>query len=110
MIYPANYPITIEQRADFSRSFAVLDDDGEAVDLTGFTLTAKLWTERRRLLTAFTLTWTDQAAGEFTLSLTDAETTLLSGAGVWDLLVEDPDGLKDYYLRGNVLIEPGFTS
>lgn len=109
MIYPAVYNMTIEQRADFYRSFTLSQADGTELDLTGYALNASLWTERRRKLTDFTLTWIDQAAGQFALSLTDAQTTLLSGSAVWDLLVEDPDGLKDYWLRGDVLIEQGFT-
>jgi len=109
MIYPANYPMTIEQRADFSRTFALEDDAGEPVDLTGFALSASLWTERRRAILDFTFAWVDQAEGTFTLSLTDTQTTGLSGSAVWDLLVVDPDGNRDYYLRGDVLVEQGFT-
>lgn len=110
MIYPASYPMTIEQRASFDRTFTMYDAEGDALDLTDFTLTAKLWTERRRELAEFTLTWVDQTIGQFTLTLTPEETTPLSGAGVWDLLVEDPDGNKDYWIRGAVLIEPGYTT
>ncbi len=109
MIYPAVYSMTIEQRADFDRSFSLFDEDGVALDLTGYTVVASLWTERRRKLLDFTLTWVDQALGQFTLTLTDTQTSGLSGAAVWDLLVTDPDGAKDYYLRGDVLIEQGFT-
>lgn len=109
MIYPANYPMTIEQRARFDRTFTLKDAAGVALNLTGYTLVASLWTERRRKLLDFTLTWVDQAHGQFTLSLTAAQTTGLSGAAVWDLLVEDPSTNKDYWLRGDVLIEQGFT-
>lgn len=110
MIYPANYPMTIEQRASFDRTFTMYDSLGDALDLTGFTLLAKLWTDRRRLLAEFTLTWVDQTIGQFSLTLTPEQTTPLSGSGVWDLLVEDPDGNLDYWIRGEVQVEPGYTT
>lgn len=109
MIYPARYDMTIEQRATFQREFALTDVDGAPMDFTGYTLSAALWTASRRHIIDLTLSWIDQTEGSFTLSLTDEQTTTLSGAAMWDLLVENPDDTKDYYLRGEVLIEKGFT-
>jgi len=109
VIYPARYPMTIEQRADFDRSFSLKDGTGAPINFTGYTVSAALWTERRTKLLDFTLTWINQALGQFKLTLTDTQTTGLSGAAIWDLLVIDPSGLKDYYIRGDVTIEPGFT-
>jgi hypothetical protein len=109
LIYPAVYNFTIEQRAGFDRSFAISDEDGEPLDFTGYTIRASLWTPRRVKLLDFTLTWVSHTLGEFTLTLTPEETAALSGTAVWDLLVIDPDEAEDYYLRGEVLIEPGFT-
>lgn len=109
MIYPAAYNITIEQRASFDRTFQFKDRDGEALDLTGYTVRAAIWTAKRRKLIDFTLTWIDQAEAHFTLSLTDEQTTTLSGSAVWDLWTEDEDDIVNYYLRGQVLIEPGYT-
>lgn len=109
MIYPEREDFTIEQRASFLRSFAIKDAAGAALNLTGSTLVASLWTERRQHLLDFTFAWTTQSQGKFTLALTAAQTTTLSGAAVWDVLGTDGSGKKSYYLRGQVLIEPGFT-
>lgn len=110
MIYPAPYDITIEQRARFDRTFALKDDAGVALDLTGYSFEAAVWTEARRKLCDFTFTWVDQSLGQFTLTLTPAITTPLRGEALWDLLGTDPSGNLDYWLRGAVHIEPGFTA
>lgn len=109
MIYPAVYDMTIEQRARFERGFRLLDKNSAPMDLTGYTLVASLWTETRKKLLDFTFTWLDQIGGSFALTLTPAQTTGLQGAAMWDLLVTDADGNKDYFMRGRVLIEQGFT-
>lgn len=109
MIYPAVYNLTIEQRASFARTFALLDSAGTPINLTGFTPSASVYTETGILLIAFTFTWVNQALGQFTLTLTASQTSLLSGSGFWDLKVINPDSTVDYYLRGEVYVERGYT-
>lgn len=109
MIYPASYNMTIEQRADFDRSFRLRDKQGLVLDLTSYTFSAAIWTTNHIKVLDFTFTWLNQTGGEFTLSLTDTQTSILKGSYTWDLLSVNPAGIKDYLLRGTVIIEPGFT-
>lgn len=109
MIYPGRFDFTIEQRADFDRSFRLLDATGDTLDFTGYTLSAALWTPRRVKVVDFGFAWIDQAAAEFTLTLSPSVTTALSGAYIWDLLSVTPEGVRDYLLRGDAIAEPGYT-
>ena len=74
-----------------------ITDNGAAVDLTGATVTAQLRprTESEDF-TAFTVTVTDAAAGEVTLSMAAAVTALLRpGRYVYDVEV-DGAGVQTY--------------
>lgn len=110
MIYPARYSMTIEQRARFERSFAITMADGTPVDFSGCTVCCELHSPSGRFILEFGFEWVDQLAGQFSISLTPTQTTPLSGAGVWDLFMVDSNGYKDYWLRGPVVIEPGFSN
>jgi hypothetical protein len=110
VIYPGYLPLTIEARAAFDRNFKLkAADDATPIDLTSYSLSAAVWTAKGRKLLDFTFAWIDQALGEFSLSLTQAQTATLSGEGLWDLRSENPDGTVDYLLRGPITIEQGYT-
>ena len=102
---PAQLNLTIYQRATFRQSF---DFD---IDLTGHTVYAQVWDSGRRTQYAgLTVEWTNQAAGQFDLVLPYADTTLLKKDAVWDLLIEQPDGERNYWLEGSVTIDLGYTA
>lgn len=110
MIAPATYDITIPQRATFSQTFTLKDGDGVALNLAGHTVTAQLWTAGRGTkLADFTVAWVNQGAGQFRLTLAATVTRTLTADGYWDLLVANPDGSKDYWLRGAARLDPGYT-
>lgn len=107
---PAKLDITIEQNATFSRVFRLSGPDGTPIDMTDHEVAAEIWAEgKTKLLATFAVAWGNRAEGEFTLSLPYSVTSELGVGGWWDLLVTNPDGTRDYWLRGRVTLAPGFT-
>jgi hypothetical protein len=110
MITPAAYDITIQQNATFSQAFQLKDGSGAALNMTGYSVAAQLWTANKsNKLADFVHTWTAQATGQFKLSLSASVTAMAGAGGYWDMLVTNPDGTKDYWLRGAVVLDMGFT-
>lgn len=73
------YDLTIEQGATFSRQVTWQNQDGSAVNLTGYSIAGKLRrrTSDKQPIVAFTCTVTDAANGIFTFSLTATQTASL---------------------------------
>lgn len=110
MIYPAYYELVIPNQATFKQSFQLKDDSGNALNLTGYTLRAAMWTEDKKVkLADFDFAWVDRTIGKFTLSLNEAKTATMDRNGMWDLLVINPDTTEDYWLRGPAVIAKGYT-
>lgn len=85
------YALTIEQGATFTLAMFYQDDAGAAVDLTGYTarmqlrktdhaghIELELTTENGRIVI-------DGARGQIMLNIAAADTTSLTGSGVYDL-------------------------
>ncbi|MGI9142875.1 MAG: DUF7264 domain-containing protein [Fluviibacter sp.] len=110
MITPGTYDIVIPQNATFSRTFQLKDGDGLPLNMTGYTVAAQVWTAGKAAkLADFTVAWVNRTAGSFTLSISAATTEAMGSPGYWDLLVTNPDGTKDYWLRGAATLETGYT-
>lgn len=110
MIYPAYYEIVIPNQATFSQDFQLKDSAGAALNLTGHTIRASIWTEDKRILLAdFTVTWINQVLGKFNLYLSEDKTTSMTKNGMWDLLVIYPDLTESYWLRGPAVVAKGYT-
>lgn len=110
MIYPAYYKVVIPNQATFSQDFQFKDSLGVPINLTGYTIRADMWTEdKRHLLADFVFTWINQSIGRFNISLSETTTATMTRNGMWDLLVTNPDGTEDYWLRGPAIIAKGFT-
>ena len=110
MIYPAYYEVVIPNQATFSQDFQLKNSAGVALDLTGHTIRASIWTEDKRILLAdFTVTWINQVLGKFNLYLSENKTTAMTKNGMWDLLVIYPDLTESYWLRGPAVVAKGYT-
>jgi hypothetical protein len=110
MIQPGTYDITIQQGATFNQSFQFKNANDTPFNLTGYALTAEVWEEGKRSKYAdFTVSWIDQAEGEFQISLTATQTHTIPQTGYYDILVTNPDGSSDYWLRGQAILETGYT-
>lgn len=110
MIQPGSYDITIQQGATFNQSFQFKDANGDPLNMTGYTITAEVWEEGKRSKFAdFTVSWITQNQGEFQISLTAAQTHTIPETGYYDILVTNPDASSDYWLRGQAILETGYT-
>lgn len=73
------YDLTIEQGATFSRQVTWQNEDGSAVNLTGYSIAGKIRkkTSDNQPIISFTCTITNASSGIFTFSLTATETNSL---------------------------------
>lgn len=102
--------ITIDQGTSFATTIDVTDEDGNIVNLTGFTGAAQM---RKHYTsgTAFTFTVDITAAtGEVTLSLTANTTSNIApGRYVYDCELTDASGTVSRLVEGIVTVTPGVT-
>jgi len=110
MIQPGLYNIVIQQGATFNQSFQFKDANSDPLDMTGYTITAEVWeTGKRSKFADFTVSWIDQSAGEFQIGLSAEVTATIPETGYYDILVTNPDSSSDYWLRGQAIVETGYT-
>ena len=111
-IAPGTYNITILRRSDHVENIRLTDNNGTAINLTGFTVAAQVWEESRTTKYAdFSVTYTDRSAGSVSISLTDTQTaTFTPDILKYDVLLIDGAGSKQYYLEGTIFVSEGYTS
>lgn len=110
MIYPAYYEVVIPNQATFQQTFQFKDSSGVPINLTNYIIRAAMWTDDKRVkLADFEFTWENRSIGKFTLSIDQAKTSTMIRNGMWDLLVINPDGTEDYWMRGPAIMAKGFT-
>lgn len=103
--------LNIEQYATFSTTVNVEDSQGTAVNLSGYTAASQL---RKSYYSTsannFVATVTGIANGEITLSMTAANTALLTpGRYLYDLVITAPTGVKTRVVEGIVNVLAGVT-
>ena len=92
-IAPGTYNMTVQRRSDHNIQLVFKDSNNAAIDLTGYTVEAQVWEETRTTKYAdFGVTYTNRATGTIDLALTDT------------------NGLKEYYLEGNIFMSEGYTA
>ena len=110
-VQPGTYNITLQRRADYSVLLQFKDSNDAVINLTGYTAYAQAWNEARTKQSAdFTVTYTDRANGQITLSLTDTQTTSFPDTLRYDVLLEDSGGKREYYLEGVITVSQGYTT
>lgn len=103
---PGRYDITIYQRATFTLDVTL------PLNLTGHQVLAQIWDDRRRRkYVDFSVSILSTAAQSSTIRLTIASNTtrLITKQGEWDLMVIYPNNTKQYWLEGDVKVDPGYT-
>ena len=103
--------IFIDQGATFTTTVTVTDSNGDAVNLSGYSVAAQI---RKTFLsstaTAFTATISNASSGEITISLTPTQTTALeAGRFVYDVLITASGGTKTRVVEGQVTVNPSVT-
>ena len=86
------------------------DSNDAVIDLTGWTVTSQAWNQARTTKYAdFTVTYTDRSAGSVKIALSDTDTVDFPDELYYDVLLENPSGLKEYYLEGIIYVAQGYT-
>jgi hypothetical protein len=110
-VSPGTYNIRLQRRADYSVALQFNDSTGAAINLTGWTAYAQAWNRDRTTKYAdFAITYTSRASGQITISLTDSQTTTFPDECYYDVLLENPSTIREYYLEGTIYVSEGYTA
>ena len=111
-IQPGTYNMTVQRRADFSLQLQFKDSSDAVINLTGFTVYAQCWDEGRNIKYCdFAVTYTNRVNGIVDISLTDVDrATFETNTLYYDVLLEDSNGLREYYLEGVITMSEGYSS
>lgn len=110
-VAPGTYNISLQRRADYSLGLQFKDGTGSPINLTGWTAYAQAWNEERTTKYAdFAIAYTNRSLGQISISLTDTQTTSFPGECFYDVMLEDPSGLREYYLEGIIYVSEGYTA
>ena len=111
-ISPGTYNMTVQRRSDHSIQLVFKDSNDNPINLTGYTVIAQCWDEGRNIKYAdFSITYTSRALGKVDISLTDTQTaTFETNTLYYDVMLEDTNGLREYYLEGVITMSEGYSS
>lgn len=111
-VQPGQFNITdLQRRADYDIQLQFKGADGNPVDLTGWTVYAQVWNQERSTKYAdWAVTYTNRSIGSVSLALTDTQTETLPNECYWDVLLENPAGLRNYWLEGIIYVSEGYTA
>lgn len=103
--------LSIEQGTTFSTTINVNENDGSPKDLSSYSARSQM---RKSYYASssknFTMTKTDAAGGEITMSMSAANTANLTpGRWVYDVEIEDLGGVVTRIFEGIVVVMPGVT-
>ena len=106
----ATYNITVNKNADFTRAFQVKENN-VILDITNHTFSGRLKeTFNATTHVDFSTALTDPTQGTFTVTLTDAQTSVMDpGTWVYDIMMTDSAGTKTRLLNGNAFVKQGVT-
>lgn len=110
-VYPGTFNIRLQRRADYNLALQFKDSTGTPINITGWTAYAQAWNRDRTTKYAdFAITYTDRPSGQIAIALTDTQTTSFPNECYYDVLLENPSGLREYYLEGTVYVSEGYTA
>ena len=103
--------LTLEQGASYSTTVTVNGSNGSPTNLTNYTAAAQLRKSYySSTATDFTVSISNAAAGEISMTLTAANTANLTpGRYVYDLLITSPASVKTRVVEGIATILPSVT-
>ena len=109
-VIPASYNIRPQKQADFPLDVTFKDIAGAAINLTGWTVLAQVWTtDRSSKIGDFTVTVISAVNGQVNLKLPYTVTVNLPTEARYDVMLVSPTGLREYYLEGIVRPSEGYT-
>tara|TARA_Y100000361_G_scaffold52844_1_gene46217 strand:+ start:186 stop:521 length:336 start_codon:yes stop_codon:yes gene_type:complete len=103
--------LTVDQGTDFTMSVDVTDTDGDALNLTGFTVAGQV---RRSYFSTtavnFTCAVSNATSGIITVSLSGTQSDAMkAGRYVYDVEITNSGGTKTRVLEGQLEIMPAVT-
>ncbi len=103
--------LTLEQGANFNTVLDLKDSAGGILNLAGYTVAAQMRKSYySTTATNFTITVTDAAAGQITMSMNSANTANVTpGRYVYDVLITSGASVKTRIIEGIVTILPSVT-
>lgn len=111
MIQPGVYNISLQRRADYSVLLDFKDSNKAPIDLTGWSVAAQVWDQARATKFAdFTVDYINRPQGRVRLRLGYAATSTFPNETVYDVLLINASGEREYYLEGTILASEGYTS
>ena len=99
MVDPGVLDITNNQGSTFTLNLKYKDSAGNGVNMTGFSVAAKIVDRTSTTTLATFAHLMDQATGKFQLKLTSATTTEIAQEGPYDVLVTEPSGDKFFLFK-----------
>jgi hypothetical protein len=110
-VQPGQHNITVQRRADYDLQLQFKDSNGAGIDLTSWIAYAQVWDEGRTTKYAdFAVTYVNRATGQILIALTDTQTAGFPNEAFYDVLLENPSGIRNYYLEGIVYVSEGYTA
>jgi hypothetical protein len=103
--------ITVEQGANFSTKINVNDGAGAGQNLTSYSVAAQMRKSHYSTTAVdFTVSITESANGEITMTMTSANTSNLTpGRYVYDLVMTSPTNIKTRVVEGIATVLPSVT-
>lgn len=111
-VQPGTYNIPdMQRRADYDLQLQFKDANGNPVDLTNWTVYAQVWNKERTTKYAdWAVAYTNRSIGSVSLAVTDTQTETFPDECYWDVLLENPSGLRNYWLEGVIYVSEGYTA
>jgi hypothetical protein len=111
-VHPATYDDTIRTQAVYDMTLQFQDSNDDNINLTGWTVSAQIWNLTKTTQYAtFTVDNTNAATGIIVLSLTTVQTSALPiGSTYYDVLLTNLSGRKEYYLKGTLYVQQGYST
>jgi len=110
-VQPGQHNISVQRRADYDLQLQFKDSAGAGINLTGWTAYAQVWNVGRTTKYAdFAVTYVNRATGTISIALTDTQTAAFPDEAYYDVLLENPSTLREYYLEGIVYVSEGYTA
>lgn len=111
-VHPATFNDTIRTQGVYDINLDFEDSTGLRIDLTGWTIASEIWNAGKTVKYAtFSVDNTNASTGTIVLSLTAIQTSGLPiGEVYYDVLLTNPGGRKEYYLKGKFYVQQGYTT
>ena len=108
---PGQHNISVQRRADYDLQLQFKDSTNAAINLTVWSAYAQVWDVSRTTKYAdFAVTYVNLVTGTIKIALTDTQTATFPNEAYYDVLLENPSTLREYYLEGIVYVSEGYTA